>query len=339
MSHASAADPRIGSEFADYRVKRLLGRGGLSVVYLAEGGRLDRDVALKLLAPELGADARFRERFLRESKLAASLDHPNVIPLYAAGEVEDVLFIAMRYVEGADLAERLAGGHLSAGHTLSIVEPVADALDAAHAQGLIHGGVKPTNILTSDAGHVYVSDFGVAGSLDQLRTVPESDEFVGALDYLAPEQIDNSDVSARTDVYALACVLFECLTGEPAFSRGSIVSRRLAHRDRERPATARNAELPRGIDAVLARGMAQSAPERHRSARELTDDARRVLLPYGEDAAPRAARGRNRRKRAASAVLLISAIIAVGVALAVLFAGGDRGPRDERPPPTDGTLV
>ena len=194
MSHASAADPRIGSEFADYRVKRLLGRGGLSVVYLAEGGRLDRDVALKLLAPELGADARFRERFLRESKLAASLDHPNVIPLYAAGEVEDVLFIAMRYVEGADLAERLAGGHLSAGHTLSIVEPVADALDAAHAQGLIHGGVKPTNILTSDAGHVYVSDFGVAGSLDQLRTVPESDEFVGALDYLAPEQIDNSDV-------------------------------------------------------------------------------------------------------------------------------------------------
>ncbi len=320
----------------------MLGRGGMSVVYLSEDGRLDRDVALKLFAPELTADVQFRERFLRESKLAASLDHPNVVPLYEAGEAEGVLFIAMRHVDGVDLAVRLTrGGHLSAANALSIVEPVADALDVAHAQGLIHGGIKPTNILTSDAGHVYLSDFGLTGARDQPRAMIESREFVQVLDYMAPEQLENGEVSARTDVYVLACVLYECLTGKPPFSGDSIVSLRLAHRDGERPAaTSQNAELPTAIDAVLARGMAKSPQGRHRSARELTDDARRVLLPYDEGTAPRAARGRDRRKRAAFAVLVISAIIAVGVALAVLFAGGDnRGPGDQRTPATDGTLV
>ena len=332
MSDSAAADHRIGSEFAGYAIKRMLGAG--SAVYLAEDGRLESDVALKLLAPELAADAEFRERFLRDAKLVASLDHPNVIPLYAAGEAEGVLFIAMRYVEGADLAARLARGHLPADHVLSILEPVADALDAAHAHGLIHRGVKPTNILTSDAGHVYLADFGLGGTR-------ESGDAAGALDYITPEQIEDGEVSAQTDVYALACVLFECLTGEPPFSRASTVSLRDAHRDGERPAaTGRNAELPPEIDAVLARGMDRSAPERHRSARELTHEARRVLLPLDEGAAPRAERGRGRRKRAALAVLLISAVIAVGVALAVLFAGGDnRGPEDRRTPPTDGTLV
>jgi serine/threonine protein kinase len=319
-----AADPRIGTEFAGYRIKRVLGRRGeLSVVYVAEDGRSDREVALKLLVPQLAADARFRERFQLELRLAASLDHPNTIPLYEAGEAEGVLFIAMRYVEGADLAKRLARGHLSPGYALSILEPVADALDAAHAHGLIHGGVKPTNILTSDAGHVYLADFGLGHPRDQTCA--------------APEQRGDGEVSARTDVYALTCVLFMCLTGELPPSDDATDA---GPHDERPPAASRNAELPLGIDAVLAKGMAKSPLDRHRSARELTDDARRVLMPYGEDAAPRMARRRKRRKRAALAVLVISAMLAIGVALAVLFAGGDnRGPGDRRPPPTDGTLI
>ena len=174
MADPVAADPRIGTEFAGYRIKRVLGRRGeLSVVYVAEDGRGDREVALKLLAPQLAADACFRERFQLELTLAASLDNPNTIPLYEAGEAEGVLFIAMRYVEGADLAKRLARGHLSPAHALSILEPVADALDAAHAHGLIHRGVKPTNILTSHAGHVYLADFGLGRARDQTCAAPE----------------------------------------------------------------------------------------------------------------------------------------------------------------------
>lgn len=324
MADRVAADPRIGTEFAGYRIKRVLGRSGeLSVVYLAEDGRGDREVALKLLAPRVAADADFRERFRIELPLAASLDHPNTIPLYEAGEAEGTLFIAMRYVEGADLAKRLARGPLSPAHALSILEPVADALEAAHAHRLIHGGVKPTNILTSDAGHVYLADFGIGRAHDQTCA--------------APEQCEDGEVSARTDVYALACVLFTCLTGEPPPSDDGNDARPYD----ERPVTAsRNAEFPPGIDAVFAKGLATNPLDRHRSARELIDEARRVLMPYSEDAAPRMARRGKRRKRAALAVLVISAMLAIGVALAVLFAGGgSQGPGDRRPPPTDGALI
>ena len=161
---STRTDPRIGTELAGYRIERLLGRGGMSVVYLAEDTRLGRKVALKLLAPELAEDDRFRERFLRESKLAASIDHSNVIPIYEAGEADGLLFIAMRYVEGTDLKELLAEkGKLEPARTLGILGQVASALDAAHARGLVHRDVKPANILldAKEDDHVYLSDFGL----------------------------------------------------------------------------------------------------------------------------------------------------------------------------------
>ena len=164
MADGVSPDPRIGKEIAGYRVERLLGRGGMSVVYLAHDPRLDRRVALKLLAPELAEDERFRERFLRESRLAASLDHANVIPIHEAGEADGVLFIAMRYVEGTDLRKLLADeGRLDPARAVGIVGRVASALDAAHEQGLVHRDVKPGNVLISQRGeeHVYLSDFGL----------------------------------------------------------------------------------------------------------------------------------------------------------------------------------
>jgi tRNA A-37 threonylcarbamoyl transferase component Bud32 len=204
---------------AGYRIERLLGRGGMSDVFLAEDSRLKRRVALKLMAADLAQDELFRERFLRESELAASLDHPNVIPIYEAGESDGALFIAMRYVEGSDLAQRLARAvRLDPAEAVSIVERVAGALDAAHAQGLVYRDVKPGNVLISEAGHVYLSDFGLTRSTEGSGALTDSGQLVGTADYVAPEQIENTSVSPATDVYALACVAFECLTGERPFS-------------------------------------------------------------------------------------------------------------------------
>ena len=154
--------PQLGPELAGYRVERLLGRGGMSVVYLAEDLRLGRKVALKLLAPELAEDERFRERFLRESRLAASIDHPNVIPIYEAGEAESVLFIAMRYVDGTDLKRLLEkDAKLEPARALALLSQAANALDEAHEHGLVHRDVKPGNILIGAHEHVYLSDFGL----------------------------------------------------------------------------------------------------------------------------------------------------------------------------------
>ena len=220
MSDAAQADPRIGTEIAGYLIERLLGRGGMSVVYLAHESRLDRRVALKLLAPELSEDERFRERFLRESRLAASLDHPNAIPIFEAGEAEGVLFIAMRYVEGTDLKRLLAAeGRLDPARAVGIVERVAAALGVAHEQGLVHRDVKPGNVLIAQSRgeeHVYLSDFGLTKQQASESGITETGQFMGTADYVSPEQIEHREVSGRTDEYALACVLYECLTGGAA---------------------------------------------------------------------------------------------------------------------------
>ena len=238
-----SADPRIGSEIAGYRIERLLGRGGMSVVYLAEHLRLERKVALKLLTPELAEDERFRERFLRESELAASLDHPNVIPIHDADEADGVLFIAMRYVEGSDLARLLAErGRLDPAEALSILGRVADALDAAHTQGLIHRDVKPGNVLISSEGHVYLSDFGLTRRTEEDAPLTESGQFVGTIDYVAPEQIESKGVSAQTDVYALSGVLFECLTGERPFRGDSTLGMLFAHLQNDPPKASERVE-------------------------------------------------------------------------------------------------
>ena len=214
-------DPRVGTLFAGYRLEAVLGRRGTGVVFLAEDERLNRRVALRLLSPELSVDERFRERFLRESQVAASLDHPNIVPVYETGEVDGHLFVAMGYVDGAGLATLLEReGRLEPERTLLIVTQLAEALDAARwARGLVHGSLTPSDVLVAPDGavgeHVYLRGFALRQELSPGATLAEAGRHFGAVDYLAPEQIEGKPVSPRTDVYALGCVLFECLTGRP----------------------------------------------------------------------------------------------------------------------------
>ena len=297
-------DPRVGTELAGYRVESLLGFGGMSVVYLAEDLRLKRRVALKLLAGDLAGDESFRDRFLRESELAASIDHPNIVPIYEAGTTDDLLFIAMRYVEGRDLRERLERGRLDPAEAIGIVAQVASALDVAHARGLVHRDVKPSNVLL-DAGarpdgsdHVYLADFGLTKRLAEPSRLAEDGTLLGTIDYVAPEQIAGEEVDGRADVYSLGCVLYECLVGEPPFRRDSELAAVFAHLDAEPPVpSTERPELPLGLDAVITKALAKEPDERYESCRELVraalavtvDEASRVLA----DVASRAAAGRS----------------------------------------------
>ena len=275
---------RIGAVLAGYRVESLLGRGGMSVVYLAEHVSLGRKVALKVLASPLAHDPSFRERFTRESQRAAGLDHPNVIPIYDAGEVDGgdadgLLYIAMRYVDGPDLRSLLRReGRLGVGRTLYKLEQVASALDAAHDNDLIHRDVKPSNILIAEPSeHVYLTDFGVAkqtSAPDLTRT----GIFVGTIEYAAPEQIEGLTLDRRTDVYALGCVLYECLAGRPPFERDAEVAVMHAHLTSPPPRlTEVRQDLPKELDRVVTRAMAKSRDERFATAPELVDAAHAVL--------------------------------------------------------------
>ena len=238
-----------GEELAGYRVEELAGRGGMGEVYLARDTRLDRPVALKLLNPALADDEGFRERLLRESRLAAGLDHPNVIPIYEAGEADGRLFIAMRYVEGTDLKALLRReGMLEPARAIAIAAQVADALDAAHRRGLVHRDVKPSNVLIDEQDgreHCYLADFGLTQSVSDRG--PTDGRLMGTLDYVAPEQIRGDEVDGRADVYALGCLVFESLTGTLPFSGASDTALVYAHLEEEPPrATDRRPELPVG---------------------------------------------------------------------------------------------
>ena len=276
---------RIGTVFAGYRVESLLGRGGMSVVYLAEHVRLGRKVALKVLASPLTHDESYRERFIRESQRAADLDHPNVIPIYDAGEIEGgdtdgLLYIAMRYVDGSDLRTLVRrDGQLSVGRTIFMLEQVAAALDAAHDRDLIHRDVKPSNILVAEPSeHVYLTDFGVA----KQTTAPDltrTGVFVGTVDYAAPEQIEGLTLDRRTDIYALGCVLYECLAGRPPFDREAEVAVMHAHLATPPPKlTDVRPDLPKDLDRVIARAMAKSRDDRFDSASEMLNAAHASVL-------------------------------------------------------------
>ena len=290
----SRVDLQPGTEVASYRIVHTLGRGGMSVVYLAEHDWLQRKVALKVLAPQLADDERFRERFVRESRLAASLDHPNVIPIYEAGASGGDLFIAMRFVEGSDLRTLLhEGGALEPARAIGILRQVASALDAAHEQGLVHRDVKPANVLlarprsSEPVEHVYLSDFGLTKRSASDSAVTGTGQFVGTLDYAAPEQFKGETPDARTDVYSLGCVLFECLTGRPPFRSENDAGLMYAHLQQPPPpVTSERPDLPHEIDRVVGRAMAKSPDDRPRSAGELADDAARAL---GAELPPRAA--------------------------------------------------
>jgi serine/threonine protein kinase len=208
----------VGAEVGGFRIEKELGRGGMGVVYLAEQLNLGRKVALKFMTADLSADPDFAERFTREARLAASLDHQNVVPIFETGSIDGVLYLAMRYVPGTDLRAVLArDGPLSPADAARITEQVAAALDAAHARGLVHRDVKPANVLLAGndaSGHLYLADFGLTKEMDaQSGGLTKTGQFVGTLDYVAPEQIQGERVDARSDVYALGCVLFQMIGG------------------------------------------------------------------------------------------------------------------------------
>jgi hypothetical protein len=269
---------------AGYRILGPIGRGGMGVVYRAEEVALDRLVALKVLAPALLGRDEFRQRFLREMRIAASIEHPNILPIYRAGEDQGLLYLAMRYVDARDLREVLRrGGPLEASRAVWIVDQVAQALDAAHQRGLVHRDVKPANILLTPPGtggreHVYLVDFGVARPTTVDSSITSRDVIVGTIAYAAPEQLTGGPVDARTDVYALGCVLHECLTGRPPFTADSNQALILAHLQAP-PPSIRSArpDLPPAMDAVLAQALAKDPARRFGSCGELAAAARRAI--------------------------------------------------------------
>jgi WD40 repeat protein/tRNA A-37 threonylcarbamoyl transferase component Bud32 len=297
-------DPRVGTELAGYRIESLLGFGGMSVVYLAEDLRLKRSVALKLLSADLAEDESFRERFLRESELAASIDHPNIVPIYEAGATEDLLYIAMRYVEGRDLKERLQHGRLDPGDAIGIIAQVASALDSAHARGLVHRDVKPSNVLLDKGArpdgsdHVYLADFGLTRRVAEEARMGDDGHLMGTIDYVAPEQIAGDEIDGRADVYSLGCVLYECLVGQPPFRRDSDLAVVFAHLESEAPPpSAGRPELPGALDEVIARALSKDPEERYSTCRELAQAALAVAVDEASrrlvDVASRAAAGRS----------------------------------------------
>jgi len=301
-------DQRIGTELGGYRIVEQLGRGGTSVVYRAEHVRLGRTAALKLLSPGLG-DADFSDRFLRESRLAASLDHPSIVPVYDAGEEEGLLYIAMACVEGTDLKTLIADeGRLPLRRALWIVGQIASALDAAHARGLVHRDVKPANILVGPEDRAYLSDFGAVKELASAG-MTRTGTFVGTIEYCAPEQIEGGDVDARTDVYALACVLYEAVTGEPPFHRPSEVAVLNAHLHAPPPQLTKTApDLPSALDPVISKALAKSPLDRYGSCGELLAAAKAAAADH---------RVRPRRLAASIALLLVTAVVGAAIALGV----------------------
>jgi DNA-binding beta-propeller fold protein YncE len=274
-----------GDEFAGHRILGVAGRGGMGVVYRALQLDLERPVALKLIAPQLAEDAAFRERFGRESRAAASIDHPNVIPIYYTGDRDGTLYIAMRYVEGSDLRTLVrAEGRLDPGRAAHIVSQVASALDAAHARGIVHRDVKPANVLLGAADHAYLTDFGLTKNLTSHTGSTRAGGWVGTLGYVAPEQIRGERIDARADVYALGCVLYHALSGSPPYQRDSDEATLWAHLHDDPPSIAAHAAgVPQRFDEVLRRAMAKDPDERYPSAGDL---GRAALAAAGRAAAP-----------------------------------------------------
>jgi ABC-type transport system substrate-binding protein/predicted Ser/Thr protein kinase len=273
---------RAGSVIAGFRVESLLGRGAVGTVYLAEQTGTGHRVALKLLAPELARDERFRRRFLRETELAATLSHPHVVRTAGSGEEGGDLYLAMDYVDGADLRELLRReGRLEPERAVSLVEQVAAALDAAHTAGLVHRDVKPGNILVApdaDRDHAYVCDFGLARHVSSVSSLTGERGFVGTIDYVPPEQIEGGTIDGRADVYSLGCVLYECLAGARPFDRESELSVVFAHLNEPPPRLSDvRPDLPEAFDAVFATALAKSPDERYSTCGELAAAAKAAL--------------------------------------------------------------
>jgi streptogramin lyase len=338
-----------GQVLAGYRVEGLVGRGGMGVVYRATQIALERPVALKLIAPELAEDESFRERFKRESRTAAQIEHAHVIPVHEAGEADGQLYIAMRLIDGIDLRELIRrNGRVEPARAVRLIGQVASALDAAHARGLVHRDIKPGNVLvaTEDGrDHAYLTDFGLSKRLGSDSAMTRTGVFVGTVDYIAPEQIQGLTVDARADVYSLGCLLYHALTGRVPFERDSDVAKIFAHMSDPPPALTETAiGQPSALDGVLRRAMAKDPADRYPSAGDLGRAAQAAVVgsridqpersvATGEAApttrrrqlpgAPTAAAGATpRRGVPVPAVVALGVIALIAIVLAAVVSGG-----------------
>lgn len=322
----------IGQEVAGYYIEDVIGKGGMAVVYLALDPRLSRRVALKILNPALSVDDRFRRRFILESRAVASIEHPNIIPVYEASTDPDgVLYIAMRYVEGLDLRRLLhEEGPLPPGRVNQLFAQVAAALDTAHGHDLIHRDVKPANILVA-GDHVYLTDFGITKHRTSISGLTRTDQVIGTPRYMAPEQINKEVIDGRCDQYALACVVYEALCGRLPFERDNDIALLWAHlAESPAPLSQWRPELPPAVDAVLARALAKTPEQRFPSCgafvaalRDAISEQAQPTQPVSVPMVTTAARGRPRRWPLA-AVSLVAALAALTlVALLVLSGRGE----------------
>jgi Protein kinase domain len=286
------ADMKAGDKVAGYQLEEQIGQGGMAVVYRALDEHLDRQVALKVLSPALAADTAFRTRFIRESRAAAAVDHPNIIPVYDAGDAGGCLFISMRYVQGGDVRALIADGHaLPPARAWNIISQVASALDAAHARDLVHRDVKPANMLLDrrqatepdpettgqTKEHVYLSDFGISKQT-VASNLTSTGQFVGTLDYIAPEQIEGKGLDGRADQYSLGCAAYELLSGVPPFNTTNgfaLINSHLS--EQARPITTLRPELPKDVDRVLGKAMSKTAAERYATCDQFAADLGRAL--------------------------------------------------------------
>jgi serine/threonine protein kinase len=273
-------EPMVGTEFAGYRLNAVISRTNMSVVYTAEHPRLGHAVALKVLAPDLATNDRFRERFVSESRMAAGIRHPNVIPIYDAGPCDGLLYIAMLYVAGADLRAILRErGRLSPDQAVLLLGQAGRGLDAAHRQNLVHRDVKPGNILVErgedqDPDHVYLSDFGITKRALTHTGLTSTGQFVGTVDYVAPEQIAGAHVDGRADIYSMGCVLYECLVGSVPFVKEYEQAIVYSHQHDATPRpSALRPDLPEAIDDVIARATAKNPGDRYPTCRAMMDAA------------------------------------------------------------------
>ncbi len=287
--------PGLGTStrIAGYWLEEQIGQGGMAVVFRARDERLHRLVALKVLAPAMARDQEFRQRFIRESRAAAAVDDPHIIPVFEAGEAAGALFIAMRFVPGGDVYSLVRRtGPLPGARAAAIISPVASALDAAHAAGLVHRDVKPANMLLDTRpgrpDHVYLSDFGLSkGTVSTSAGLTGAGHFLGTLDYISPEQIEGLRADGRADQYALACSAFEMLTGAPPFRSGEAAAVMYAQVSQPPPPlTSRRPDLPAAVDQVFARALAKAPGDRYASCREFADALRAAFGLVSYDSGP-----------------------------------------------------
>jgi len=342
MSSMVDTDSLVGG----YRIIGVIGRGGMGVVYRALQPSLERQIALKVLAESLTEDDRFRERFIRESRTAASIEHPNVLPVIEAGEDAGVLFLAMQYVPEGDLAHLLrARGPFAPPTAVAALTQVASALDAAHARGLVHRDVKPGNLLVAEQGprlHMYLTDFGVSSRHGSHSGLTAADGWVGTVDYVAPEQIRGAGVDRSADIYSLGCVFFETLTGQVPFHRENEIATLWAHMRDDPPPASDTPGVPAALDTVLARALDKDPQRRYQSAGEFAADAADALSgttvrmaarpPSTRSGSTQVTRRLRTRRVWPVAVAAVGAVAGAAVVLAVTLPGGGHPAASNAPP-------